>query len=378
MERKLLEGGISVNLTVSGVPIGADEPVTIHFEAGRILRVVRGGDSEMRLAPGLVDIHCHGGGGHEFGDGNAELAASFHHRAGTTSVVASLLAAEKDALIERTNRLRRHVGDRTLAGIHLEGPFLSPTYRGAQDPTALSPPDWKTFEAITATPIRPMMMTIAPDVIDPEQAARALAGKGIVMALGHTGANARQMLTALEIAASFGMIPVVTHLYNGMPPIHHRNPGPAMASLEAASASRAWIELIADGVHVDADMLRSTISLVGRAVVLVSDATAATGLGDGEFSLGSASTIVRGRTSTLASDGSIAGSVIPLFQGVQYAIESGIPPAVAFAAATAHPARALGLREVGTLEPGNHGDVLVLSRDHELVEVWRSGRRLDS
>lgn len=170
---------------------------------------------------------------------------------------------------------------------------------------------------------------------------------------------------------------VATHLFNGMPPLDHRAPGPVLASLGAAAAGRAWVELIADGTHLAPATIAATFGLVGDAVVLISDAIAATGMGDGRFRLGDLEVEVTGRVCELVHGDSLAGSVTPLLTMVRTAIAAGVDPGRAIAAATRHPADLLGRHDVGRLAVGARADVLVLDDDLGLISVWRGGARLE-
>lgn len=362
--------------TLSGIPVGAAAPVTLSIEADRIAAIAPGGDDSVVLAPGLVDIHCHGGGGAEFGIGDTDCAASFHHRAGSTSVVASLVSASVDELLTRTAELRVGIDAGVLAGVHLEGPFLSHARCGAQNPDALVPPDADaTRRLIEVGGGSVKMMTLAPELPGALEVIEALIDGGAVPAFGHTDAGESSTRAALAAVADRSVTPVFTHLFNGMPPVHHRSPGPALIGLGAAAAGSAFVELIGDGVHLADDTLIAATSAAGEHTVLISDSTAATGLGDGVYQLGSLAVQVTGRTSRLADGGSIAGSVSTLWDTVRHAIEVGINPALVFAAATVQPAQALAI-DAGVLRVGGPADVLIMSRDYDLLEVWRNGRPL--
>lgn len=363
---------------VSGRDVGSGEPITLTLSDGWIVGRDPGGDPDLLLAPGLVDVHCHGAAGHEFGLGDASVAADFHHRAGSTSVVASLVSADPDDLVARVRKLAPLVTDRTLAGIHLEGPFLAPAQKGAHDPTALRDPDPDLAATLVAAAGEgPRMVTLAPERAGAHATIDRLVDAGVVVALGHTDASADEFASALRRSSATGVPPVVTHLFNGMPDFHHRASGPVMAALGAAVRGAAWVELIADGEHLDDGTVRGVFALVGDRVLLVSDATGATGLVDGLHRLGTLQVRVTGTTSRLADGDSLAGSVTPLLGCVRRAVAGGVDLAAAFAAATRHPAAAMGLDGVGGLEVGHRGDLLVLDDDLSPVEVWRGGRRLD-
>lgn len=362
--------------TLSGIPVGASEPVTLTIEAERIAAIEPGGDRHLVLAPGLVDIHCHGGGGAEFGIGDPEQAASFHHRAGSTTVIASLVSAALSELAVRVEALRRPVEGGLLAGIHLEGPFLSHARCGAQNPNALVSPDPDaTRHLLSVGGGGVKMMTIAPELPGALDVIAVLTDAGVVPAFGHTDATEQPIRDALDVVERGAASAVFTHLFNAMPPVHHRSPGPAMIGLAAAAAGKSFVELIGDGVHLADETLIAAISAARTHAVLISDSTAATGLGDGTFQLGALSVQVVGRTSRLVDGDSIAGSVSTLWDIVQGALAAGIDPVTVFAAATVQPARALGL-DAGYLRVGGPADALVMSTDFELIEVWRRGRQL--
>ena len=295
----------------------------------------------------LVDLHCHGALGHEFGhDADGSAAAVAHHRAsGVGSVVASLVSARPDTLVGQVATLAPLVARGELAGIHLEGPFLSEERRGAHDPSVLTDPDLALVESLVTTcaeagaPNALVQWTFAPERAGSGQLVAALARHGILPAVGHTDATADVVTASLAaIADACGRPPLVTHLFNGMPPFHHRSGGPVAAALAAAARGDCVVELIADGVHVAAEVVRMVFETVGpEHVALVSDAMAATGLGDGAYEIGTLEVEVSGGVARLADGGSgrgsIAGSTSTLAGCVRWAVEvAGIPEADALTA----------------------------------------------
>ncbi|HEX9225693.1 MAG TPA: amidohydrolase family protein, partial [Arthrobacter sp.] len=172
--------------------------------------------------------------------------------------------------------------------------------------------------------------------------------------------------------------PTVTHLFNGMPPLHHRDPGPAAACLRLAAAGTAVVELIGDGVHLDPETVRMVFELVGAGnIALVTDSMAATGLPDGGYALGTSEVVVHDGAVTLSSNGALAGGTATLLEVVRTTIGAGVSPADAVLAATLVPARVLGLEtEVGSLRAGMRADIVAVDPDFELVTVLRSGRIL--
>ncbi|HMM94333.1 N-acetylglucosamine-6-phosphate deacetylase [Phycicoccus sp.] len=303
---------------------------------------------------GLVDIHCHGAAGAELGDTTeGSLAAAGHHAAhGTERLVASLVSAPTDDLVARVMTLAPLVADGTLAGIHLEGPFLALGRRGAHDPAALADPDPALVErlveavALAGAPDALRHMTFAPELPGADDLVRVLVEHGIRPSVGHTEADAARTARTLATVADLQGAPaLVTHLFNGMPPMHHRAGGPVAAALAAAARGDAVVELLADGVHVASEVVRMVFETVGpHALVLVSDAMAATGLGDGRYRLGGLEVEVTDGTARTTDTGSIAGGTSTLADCVRWCVEVvGLPEDDVLAAATTTPLRALGL-----------------------------------
>ncbi len=359
------------------------------FPAARILDVPEGGT----ILPGLVDLHCHGAAGGGFPNDGAEAcraAADFLHRNGTTTLLASLVTASIEDLEQQIEVLRPLVADGTIAGIHSEGPFLSHHRCGAQDPEWLRDPDPELLRRVlTAAGGTLRTMTYAPELPGAGDLVSALAAHGVTPSLGHSDADSATAAASLELAAgllsaadsgAFGAAarPTVTHLFNGMPQMHHRGPGPVAACLRLAAAGIAAVELIGDGVHLDPETVRMVFELAGAAnVVLVTDSMAATGLPDGDYELGPCAVTVRGGTATLASNGALAGGTATLLEVVRRTIAAGVSPADAVLAATAVPAQVLGLEsEIGSLKSGLRADIVVVDRDFRQTAVLRSGRIL--
>ncbi|KGN30799.1 hypothetical protein N802_06210 [Knoellia sinensis KCTC 19936] len=306
----------------------------------------------------LVDLHCHGALGHEFGGDTAgSSAAAAHHRAaGIGSLVGSLVSGTPDTLVAQVATLAPLVARGELAGIHLEGPFLSNERRGAHDPSVLTDPDLRLVESLVATcaeagvPEALVQWTFAPERPGSEGLVNALARHGILPAVGHTDAAADVVAATLgAIADACGRPPLVTHLFNGMPAFHHRSGGPVAAALASAARGDCIVELIADGVHLAPDVVRMVFETVGPGqIALVSDAMAATGLGDGSYTIGTLEVEVAAGVARLADGGSgrgsIAGSTSTLADCVRWAIDvAGLSEADVLTAATTTPAGVLGL-----------------------------------
>lgn len=354
--------------------LGTGDPVEVVVEGGRITAItpIAPYDEAPLLLPGLVDIHCHGGGGASFtsGDPDQVRAAAAHHLArGTTSLIGSAVTDAPERMLQVIACLADGVESGDLAGVHVEGPFLSVARCGAQDPAWLVPPDLGlAAELIAAGRGHVRHMTVAPELPGADALAEQLAGSNVVAAVGHTDADAATARAFLR-AHPPGL---VTHLFNGMAPIHHRSPGPAMAALGAAADSGAVVELIADGVHLDDDTVAAVLSLARGNAVLVTDAMAAAGLGDGEHRLGPQSVVVRDGVARLAHGDSIAGGTSHLLDVVRRAVHAGIAPDVAVRAATSRPAEVLGLA-AGTLEVGSTADLLLLDPGWQLISVMKNG-----
>lgn len=343
------------------------------------VREPRAGDpapSTDTLLPGLVDIHCHGGGGGSFtsGDPASIRVGATHHRAhGTTSLVGSAVTDTPARLLEVVSALADAADDGLLAGIHVEGPFLSAGACGAQDPALLLTPDVALAREIVAAGrgwVR--VMTVAAELPGADEVADALAELGVVAALGHTTADAARARDFLARPGARGNS-LVTHLFNGMPPVHHRSPGPALASLAAAAQGGAVVELIADGVHVDDETARAVLAVAPGHVALITDAMSAAGMPDGDYQLGPQSVEVRDSVARLAGGGSIAGGTARLVDVLRRVVRAGVPLSTAVAAASLVPARALGLADTGALLPGLRADLLVVDDDWQPRRVHVRG-----
>lgn len=337
--------------------------------------------ADALILPGLVDIHCHGGGGAEFGaDPEASRrAAEHHHRAGTTSVMASLVSAPAEALVAGMRTCGQLADEGVVVGIHTEGPFLAPSRCGAQDPTALIPVDLELVDALArAGQGHWRMMTLAPELPGADHLIARLAALNVRTAIGHTAATATVTANALRATRDqAGTLPIVTHLFNGMPPLDHRNPGPVAAALSAAATGNAVVELIADGVHLDDAIVAMVMELAAPdAAVFVTDAMSAAGMPDGHYALGQLDVVVSNGAARLADNGALAGGVLTMLDLVRRAVSHiRLPIARAVAAASHAPAKAFGLDDtVGSLRPGLRADVLVTTPDLKMLRVWRGGK----
>ncbi|MGM7778009.1 N-acetylglucosamine-6-phosphate deacetylase [Arthrobacter sp. KNU-44] len=344
--------------------------------------------AERYIVPGFVDVHCHGGNGGDFpgaDESSARKAIDFLHRSGTTTLLASMVTAPREDLLRGIELFVRLADEGLVAGIHLEGPFLSHARCGAQNPAYLLDPDLDLMtELVEAAAGKLATMTYAPELPGAAALVDLMTFHGVTPSLGHTDcddATAAASLTAaregLESAGFDGVssLPTVTHLFNGMPPMHHRSPGPVAASLRTAQEGKAVVELIADGTHLDPSTVATVFQLVGAAnVVLVTDSMAAAGLSDGNYMLGPSPVTVTDGVATLDATGSIAGGTATMLDVVRRTVAAGVGLADAVASATAVPAAVLGLSdELGGLRRGLRADLVVVDKELQLAGVLRNG-----
>jgi N-acetylglucosamine-6-phosphate deacetylase len=329
------------------------------------------------VVPGFIDMHVHGGGGASYTDADGPdiaAGAGFHLRHGTTTTLASLVTAAPAELLTGVRALADATRLGTVAGIHLEGPWLSPARCGAHDHTRMRDPDPAEIDAVLAAgdgTIR--MVTLAPERPGSQWAIQRFLDAGVVVAVGHTDATYEQVRQAVDLGATVG-----THLFNAMPPLHHRAPGPVLALLQDP---RVIVELIADGVHVHPVMVTAVIGAAGPdRVAVVTDAIAAAGCGDGMFRLGSVPIDVASGVARVQGTSTIAGSTATMDQLFRRVSGPGSDAALTAAVqmTSATPARALRLDGVGNLRPGDDANLVVLDRDLQVTAVmvhggWRVG-----
>ncbi|SFR72666.1 N-acetylglucosamine 6-phosphate deacetylase [Agromyces sp. CF514] len=361
----------------------------VRFEGDRIAAVGTGGEwagsdagspdqvtdaAGRLLAPGFIDLHCHGAGGAAADEGPdaVERILAVHNAHGTTRSVLSLVTASIDDLAAQVQTIAAIAArDPRVLGSHLEGPFLDHEFRGAHDPTLLRAADAASVDRLLEAgggTVR--QVTIAPEHDGAEAAISRFVDAGVRVAVGHTGADFETALAAFEAGAS-----LLTHAFNGMRGIHHRTPGPVVAAMHAPHVT---LEVINDGVHVHPDVVRLAFAGAPGRVALITDAMAATGSADGRYILGSLEVDVVDGVARLADGGSIAGSTLTLDVALQRAVAvSGLPLHTAIAALTEVPAAALGrAHDLGRLEAGYAADAVLLSDDLEVERVWGAGIRL--
>jgi N-acetylglucosamine-6-phosphate deacetylase len=330
---------------------------------------VGGAGGDMWIVPGFVDIHTHGGGGHTFTTGDPEAArgaADFHLRHGTTTLLASLVSSPFELMRDATLAFAPLLAEGVLAGVHYEGPYLSQIRCGAQNPAFLRDPSVDELaELLALGGVR--MVTIAPERPGALDAIKLLVSHGVVAAIGHTDATYDETLAAVAAGATVG-----THVFNGMRPPHHREPGPVFALLGAPGVV---CELVADGIHLHDGTLAFAATVTGPdRAALITDAMAAAGMADGEYELGGQTVVVADRVARLTRDGSIAGSTLTMDAALRQAVHAGVSIVDAARMASTTPARAIGLAgELGALTPGLRADLVLLDPDLHVQRVMREG-----
>ncbi|MFF4802579.1 N-acetylglucosamine-6-phosphate deacetylase [Streptomyces sp. NPDC001351] len=324
------------------------------------------------VVPGFVDLHNHGGGGASFTSGTVEdvLTGIHTHRLhGTTTLVTSTVTDDMDLLAQRAGLLSELAEQGDIAGIHFEGPFISPCRKGAHSEKLLRDPDPAAVrKLIDAARGRARMVTLATELPGGLDSVRLLAELGVIAAIGHTDATYEQTVAAIDAGAT-----VATHLFNAMPQIGHRAPGPITALLED---ERVTVELINDGTHLHPAALQLAFHHAGAdRVAFITDAMDAAGFGDGRYLLGPLEVEVTEGVARLVEGGSIAGSTLTLDRAFQRAVTvDGLPVEDVVTAISANPAKLLGLYDrVGSLEPGKDADLVVLDHQFALKGVMRRG-----
>lgn len=325
------------------------------------------------LTPGFLDIHGHGGAGASYDDGAAAIRAAraLHRAHGTTRAVISLVTASIDDLARSVAAIADLMEtDADILGSHLEGPFLDPGHQGAHDPTLLrSPVAGDVARLLDAGRGTIRQVTIAPELPGGLDAVRQIVAAGAAAAVGHTDADAATANAAFDAGAS-----ILTHAFNAMPGIHHRAPGPVLA---AAADHRVILEAIADGVHLDAHVIKLLFDSAPGRVALVTDAMAAAGSADGHYDLGSVSVTVENGVARTDETGSIAGSTLTQDVALQRAVAAGATLPEAVRAVTETPARAIGREaSLGRLREGMLGDAVLLDAELRVARVWVGPRLL--
>lgn len=334
------------------------------------------------LTPGYIDVHAHGAWEHSFDDGidGIRVARAYHLLHGTTRQVLSLITNPLDVMQENLRNVKQTMSNRPdILGSHLEGPFLALSRKGAHDPKCLVDPTPERVEGLLEAADGSLrQITLAPERQYGIEAIKRFVAAGVIPAVGHCDADYDLAREAFNNGAT-----LMTHVFNAMNGIHHREPGPIPAALED---SRVTIELINDGFHVDNPVLRMIIGAARHRIAFVTDAMAATGCADGAYKLGALDVTVKDGHARLVSNGAIAGSTLILEVAVMRAVrELGVGLPEVIEAATLTPAKAFGFDKsnavtgnpLGLVEKGYCADVLLLDAgDLAVKHVWCAGRAI--
>ncbi len=328
----------------------------------------------LTALPGLVDIHFHGAAGHDFMEGTCDAIkaiASYEALRGITSITPATMTMSEDAIIKASEAAASFVPSNTessLEGIYMEGPFVSEKKLGAQNSDYVKTCDASFFERVLKSSDGLIKnVVVAPETDGALEFIEKFSSK-VRVSLGHTACDYDTACRAFTAGAKG-----LTHTFNAMNPLHHRAPGPIAA---ASDSDCVLLELISDGVHIHESMIRALFKLASGRVILISDSMAATGLDDGESSLGGQTVYVKGNMATL-KDGTLAGSVTNLFDCMKYAVKSGIALETAVKSASYNPALAFGLEHtLGSIKEGLRADLLLVDDSLNLRGVILRGNTL--
>ncbi len=329
-----------------------------------------------QVIPGLVDIHTHGNSGADFSDGDYEglkTMAAYSARHGITTFAPTSMTLPYETLAKAFATGRRLAeeqpkGCARVLGVHMEGPFFSEKKKGAQNAAYLKLPDIAAFEKLEADCgglVR--IVDVAAELEGAEAFARE-ASRLCTVSIAHTDAAYEDACRVFDAGAAH-----VTHLFNAMPPLHHRKPGVIGA---AAERENVVVELICDGLHIHPSVMRLAFRLFPERLCMISDSLRCCGMPDGEYELGGQAIWLKGRLATLA-DGTIAGSASNLYDCLLTTVASGVPEAQAIRAATIVPARELGCADrVGSIEVGKYADFIVCDEKLKCLAVYLGGEAI--
>lgn len=332
-------------------------------------------EADLFILPGLVDIHLHGCNGFDFCDGTEEAferIVSYEATCGITSIIPATMTLPEEELEQiLVNAADFLQAERAVKGICMEGPFIAKAKKGAQNEAYIQLPTvekYNKWQQLAQGNIR--QITVAPELEGAREFIKEVS-KETVVSLAHTAATYEEAKEAVKAGANH-----VTHLFNGMSGMGHREPGVPGAVFDEKGV---FTELICDGEHVHPGMVRAAFALFGaERICMISDSMRATGMPDGEYTLGGQMVRVKDKQARLA-DGSLAGSVCTLFDCLKKTVlEMGVSLEDAVKACTITPAKALGLTKVcGVLKVGMPADILVIDKQLELKQVIKGGKILE-
>ena len=356
---------------------------TVAVENGRFVGNAEADGTDSRsvdaeglyMIPGLIDIHFHGCRGADMCDGTEQaldVITAYEASVGVTSICPATMTIPKNellAVMKNAGEYKYHGGSH-LVGINMEGPFISPSKKGAQAAENIMHCDYEYFSRLQkAANGLIKLVDIAPEEPGAMEFIDRANGE-VVISLAHTASDYDTARKAIEHGASHA-----THLYNAMPPMNHRNPGVIGA---VRDSEKCHVELICDGVHIHPSVIRATFAMFGaERMILISDSMRATGLEDGEYTLGGQPVTVRGNLATL-HDGTIAGSATNLMDCMRFVVkEAGIPLETAVMCATENPAKEIGIfHETGSIAAGKKADFVLLDKELNVIGVYIDGKEI--
>ncbi|MFC4638267.1 N-acetylglucosamine-6-phosphate deacetylase [Deinococcus hohokamensis] len=365
-------------LRLSGQLLLGDRLIPGEVTFGERIEVIRPAEGvpDQLILPGFVDTHVHGGGGGDTMDGPEGIRqlAQEHARHGTTTLLPTTITSPWPQVMAALQGVRAVMaaggvpGGADVAGVHLEGPFLSPQRLGAQPPYALDPTPELIGEVLASGVVR--AVTLAPERPGALEAALRLAEAGVRIGVGHTCADSATVEQFLQAVQAAGGRTAATHLFNAMGGIEGRAPGIPGALM---ADPHAFLEVILDGIHVHPTSFRLARAAAPERVMLITDAMRAAGLGDGESELGGQKVVVCQGEARLES-GALAGSVLTMDRALHGAVQAGVSLPEASRMLSLVPARSLGLMDRGALETGLRADLVVLNRDLQVQAVYVAGQ----
>lgn len=355
-------------MIISNARIG-EQLKTIVMENGKIVSVTDEslvGDIDAhgkRVIPGLIDIHTHGMLGYDTMNADFEALCRFYASRGTTSVLPTTMTVSYDRL-ERVTAMKTAYPGAHILGFHLEGPFVSLKYAGAQNPDFIKAPDIEAFRKFRNV----KMITIAPELPGAEEFISAVAGETVV-SLGHCDCSYKTALRAIDLGAK-----CLTHMYNAMSPFEHREPGP----IGAAYMRKIYTQVIGDGQHVSQPVMLATYQMFGpERMIIISDSVGSAGLPDGEYvDVSGLEVVVKAGDVVRLKSGVVAGSSSTLWECVCKAVEFGIPFDDAVRMASRTPAEMLGIKK-GVIAKGYDADLLIIDDDMHIDTVIIDGQVWD-
>ena len=322
--------------------------------------------NEKYIIPGLVDIHTHGCAGFDFSSASADEIAvmqKYYLQHGITTILATTVSLSDEDILSATENIKVAATKETtgarIEGINLEGPYLSAKKCGAHNIDLLKAPDAEFIKSL-GNFIK--VVNVAPEYENSSDFIKEFSGK---TSIAHTDCDYNQAMTAIGLGADH-----ITHIFNAMNGLHHRNPGVIGAFFDSESVA----ELICDGIHIAAPILRMMFKAYSERIAIISDSMAATGLNNGTYKLGSLDVIVNNSVATLA-DGTLAGSTMNIYDMMCNLISIGVNPEKAIASATQIPAKSVNIDDsCGIIENGKNADLLILNKDFTIDKIIFNGK----